>query len=371
MTPVWIGLLIAGLLVWLLSKSSQGQQRNEFLESQMGDLRRDLQSLVSSQAKNSGQIGELSQTVTQRLENVSKALQDGVTSSAHIASSSQSAMAAELKNTREQMAAIQKQLGEVQQAGRDMSSATQTIQSILGGAKSRGSFGEVTLERLLEDSLPKSQFARQFRFATGEAVDAVIFLRDGKLMSIDSKFPLEAYRRISTDGEEARRVFASAVKNHAESLARKYILPQEGTLDVALMFVPSESVYYELLMTADSKGVPLDSYCRELKVIPVSPNTLYAHLCVIAMGLRGLQIEENARRLNAGISGVQKQLDVFGDTFDKLGTHIKNVQQCYASAERSLDKAHLAVDTLLGAALPEAPVETPRQSTLALPELEK
>src|SRR5579871_4837820 len=144
MNPVWIGLLlIAGLLVWLLSKSSQGQQRNELLESQMGDLRRDLQSLVSSQAKNSGQIGELSQTVTQRLENVSKALQDGVTSSAHIASSSQSAMAAELKNTREKMAAIKKQLGEVQQAGRDMSSATQTIQSILGGAKSRGSFGEV------------------------------------------------------------------------------------------------------------------------------------------------------------------------------------------------------------------------------------
>jgi DNA recombination protein RmuC len=372
MTPVWIGLLlVAALLIWLLAKSSQGQQRNQLLESQMTDLRRDLQTLVSAQAQNAGQVSALAQSVGQRLENVSKALQDGVTSSAQIASTSQSAMAAELKNTRDQIAAIQKQLGEVQQAGREMSSATQTIQSILGGANPLGSLGEVTLERLLEDSLPKSQFARQYRFATGEAVDAVIFLRDGKLMSIDSKFPLEAYRRIASDGDDARRAFATAVKNHAESLARKYILPQEGTLDIALMFVPSESVYYELLMTSDSKAVPLDSYCREIKVIPVSPNTLYAHLCVIAMGLRGLQIEENARRLNAGISGVQKQLDVFGETFEKLGTHIKNVQQCYLEADKRLEKAHLAVDTLLGAALPEAPVETPRQATLALSDLNK
>jgi DNA recombination protein RmuC len=372
MTPVWIALLlIAALLIWLLAKSSEGQQGKQVFESQMSDLRRDLQTLVSVQAQNAGQLAQLGQSVAQRLESVSKALHDGVTSSAQIASSSQSAMAAELRNTREQIAAIQKQLGEVQQAGREMSSATQTIQSILGGAKSRGSLGEVTLERLLEDSLPKSQFARQYRFATGEAVDAVIFLRDGKLMSIDSKFPLEAYRRIATDGEDARRAFASVVKSHADSLARKYILPQEGTLDVALMFVPSETVYYELLLTSDSKGVPLDSYCRELKVIPVSPNTLYAHLTVIAMGLRGLQIEENARRLNAGISGVQKQLDVFGDTFEKLGTHIKNVQQCYLSADKQLEKAHLAVDTLLGAALPEAPAEPPRQATLALPELDQ
>jgi DNA recombination protein RmuC len=370
MTLVWIGLLlVAGLLVWLLAKS--GGQRNPLLESQVSELRRDLETLVSAQAQNSGQLSVLGTSVGQRLEGLSKALQDGVTSSAHIASSSQSLMAAELRNTREQIAAIQKQLGEVQQAGREMSSATQTIQSILGGAKSRGSLGEVTLERLLEDSLPKSQFARQYRFTTGEAVDAVIFLRDGKLLCIDSKFPLDAYRRIATEGEEARRVFASAVKNHAESIARKYLLPQEGTLDIALMFVPSEAVYYELLMTADSKGTALDSHCREIKVIPVSPNTLYAHLCVIAMGLRGLQIEENARRLNAGISGVQKQLDVFGDTFEKLGTHIKNVQQCYASADKQLEKAHLAVDTLLGAALPESPVEMPRQATLALNDVEK
>ena len=119
-----------------------------------------------------------------------------------------------------------------------------------------------------------------------------------------------------------------AVKGHADAIARKYIVPGEGTLDMALMFVPSESVYYELLMLPDNKGQQLDSYCRGKKVIAVSPNTLYAHLCVIAMGLRGMQIEENATRIFASLSGMHKQMETFTEVFEKLGTHIKNSQQC-------------------------------------------
>src|SRR4030095_5853484 len=161
---------------------------------------------------------------------------------------------------------------------------------------------EVTPERLLEDSLPPSQYSTQYRFSSGEAVDAVILLRDKKLLAVDSKFPLDAFRRIQTDGDEARRAFVTAVKGHADSISRKYILPEENTLDLALMFVPSESVYYELLQSADSKGQPLDAYCREKRIVAVSPNTLYAHLCVIAMGLRGMQIEENARRIANGLA---------------------------------------------------------------------
>ncbi len=232
-------------------------------------------------------------------------------------------MAGELKNTREQISEIQRQLGEVQQAGKQMSQTAQTLEGILGGAKSRGSLGEVTLERLLEDSLPRSQYAMQYRFSSGETADAVIKLRDKKLMAIDSKFPLDAYRRISTEGEEARRAFATAVKGHADAIAKKYIVPDESTLDVALMFVPSETVYYELLQTQDNKGQPLDAYCRDQHVMAVSPNTLYAHLCVIAMGLRGMQMEENAKRLLESLSGMEKQMEKFADKFATLGTHLK------------------------------------------------
>jgi DNA recombination protein RmuC len=367
MTVVAIAMVIVvvAVVAFLLLQGTQSQKKGAVLESQMSELRRDLQTIATAQAQSSGQIATIGQTVSQRLESVTKALQDGVSNSAHIATQGQTAIATELKNTREQMGLIQKQLGEFQELGRNVSSATKSLEGILGGAKSRGLLGEVTLRQLLEDCLPSSQFTMQYRFSSGEAADAVIFLRDDKLMSIDSKFPLDAFRRIATDGDEARRAFCTAVKGHTDSIARKYIVPGENTLDMALMFVPSESVYYELLMLADNKGQQLDSYCRSKKVIAVSPNTLYAHLCVIAMGLRGMQIEENATRLFSSLSGMHKQLETFTDVFEKLGTHIKNSQQAYNDADKRLEKTQNTLDNLLGTSSTQAALEV--QGTLALP----
>jgi len=367
MTAVAITLAIVAvaLVLWLVLQGTQSQRKSDVLDTQMSELRRDLQTIATAQAQSSGQIATIAQSVSLRLESVTKALQDGVSSSAQIATQGQTAIATELKNTREQMGQIQKQLGEFQELSRNVSSATKSLEDILGGAKSRGKFGEVTLERLLEDSLPSSQYGMQYRFSSGECVDAVIFLRDSKLMSIDSKFPLDAFRRIATDGDEARRTFATAVKGHADSIARKYIVPGEGTLDMALMFVPSESVYYELLMLADNKGQQLDSYCRSKKVIAVSPNTLYAHLCVIAMGLRGMQIEENATRIFSSLAGMHKQMETFTEVFEKLGTHIKNSQQAYADADKRLEKTQNTLDNLLGTSSTQAALEV--QDTLALP----
>ena len=368
MIPVLIGvaLLLGGLALWLALRSSGAPQANPQLDSQLSELRRDLQTMASAQSQSSGQMAAIGQTVNQRLDSVSKSLADNVTAAANIAAQSQNSMQGELRSTREQIIAIQKQLGEVQQAGRELSGATQTLQSILGGAKTRGSLGEITLEGLLQDALPSAHYAMQFRFATGEIADAVIYLRDGKLLTVDSKFPLESFRRIASEGEEARRAFAAAVKFHADSIARKYILPEEDTLDVALMFVPSESVYYELVMTADSKGEPLDLYCRNKRVFPVSPNTLYAQLCVISMGLRGMQLEENARRLYASLAGVSKQLDTFGEVFERLGNHLKNAQASYTEANRRLDKTQNTFDNLLSANSADSPIENPqRQLPLA------
>jgi DNA recombination protein RmuC len=347
------GILIAAvfvvvvLAVWLALQNLSAQKKNETIESQMSELRRDLQTMATAQAQAAGQITTLTSSVTTRLDSVSKSLTDGVAQSADISARSQTAMREELKSTQGMMERIHKQLGEFQEVSRGLSNAQQSLESVLGGAKTRGILGEVTLDRLLEDSLPMSQYKTQYHFASGEAADAVIFLRDRKLLAVDSKFPLESFRRIETDGDEARRAFATAVKGHADSIARKYILPEENTLDLALMFVPSESVYYELLQTKDAKGTPLDEYCRDKRIVAVSPNTLYAHLSVIAMGLRGMQIEENARRLSNGLSGLQKQLGNFMETFEKVGTHLKNAQQSYQEAGRRLDKTDLALEGLL------------------------
>ena len=367
MNVVLIGIVIvvAGLVLWLVVQTSQEKKKKALLESQLNELRRDLQTMAMAQAQSSGQIATIGQSVSHRLESVTKALQDGVSNSAQIATQGQTAIANELKNTREQIGHIQKQLGEFQELGRGISSATKSLEGILGGAKTRGLLGEVTLERLLEDSLPPSQYAMQYRFSSGEVADAVIFLRDKKLVSVDSKFPLDAFRRIETEGAEAKRAFATAVKGHADSIARKYIVPNEGTLDLALMFVPSENVYYEMLMTQDSKGEALDSYCRGKCIVAVSPNTLYAHLCVIHLGLRGMQIEENAMRISSGLSGIQKNIASFTEVFEKLGTHLKNAQQTYSDADKKLEKTQSTMDSLIGNGPPDAVLDN-GQGTLAL-----
>jgi DNA recombination protein RmuC len=366
-------LAVVLLALWLFIQSSHGRRKDEEARARMEQLQRDLQTLAGQTQNFSLQLGQLNQNVSKSLEGVTGALQRGVTDSATIAAQAQTAMAGELKNSRETLGQIQQQLGAVQQAGHEMSQTAQTLQNILGGAKSRGSLGEVALERLLEDALPKERYQRQYRFSSGETADTVIFLRD-KILPIDSKFPLDAFRRMSEQAslstslpvEEGRRAFVAAVKGHADSIAKKYILPEERTLGIALMFVPSENVYYELLMTADAKAQPLDEYCRSKSVIAVSPNTLYAHLQVILMGLQGMQIEENAKRLHASLSGMQKQLENFGDVFEKLGTHLKNAQQSYGEADKRFEKIHNTLAGMLCGGAPDSAPE-PRQGTLALP----
>ena len=355
-----IAIILVALILWLLTQITQSQKKSSALESQLTELRRDLLSIAQTQSQSAGQIQSIGNSVSQRLESVTKALHDGVTNSAHIATQGQTAIAAELKNTREQILQLQEQIGAVHEQSRGLSLATQSIENILGGTKTRGLLGEVTLQRLLEDSLPPSQFSLQYRFSTGEAADAVIFLRDKKLMAIDSKFPLDAFRRIESDGDEARRSFATAVKGHADAIAKKYIVPNEGTLDVALMFVPSENVYCEMLNTVDSKGQAVDAYCRDKKIVAVSPNTLYANLCVIAMGMRGMQIEENARRILSSLDGMKKQMETFSDVFEKLGNHLKNAQQSYAEADKRFEKAQDTLGGMLG--------QAPAQATLPLPD---
>jgi DNA recombination protein RmuC len=245
----------------------------------------------------------------------------------------------------------------MQQAGHELSVAAKQIEDVLGGAKTRGTLGELALDRILADTLPRASYDTQFRFSTGEVVDAVVRLND-KLLPIDSKFPLDGYRRLLDQGEECRKDFSQAVRLHAESIAKKYILPGEETLDIALMFVPSEGVYYELLRSVDAKGTPLDEYCRTRCVVPVSPSTLFAHLKIIFLGLRGMQIEENAKRLLASLSGLKKQMDNFGEVYEKLGTHLRNAQQSYSEADRRLDRARASVEELAQGAPAEKVLES-------------
>jgi DNA recombination protein RmuC len=346
---VAIAILAAAVAAWTAARWAQRRTERE-----TSALRQEIQNLLATQAQGlTAQLGQLSQAVTQQLGQVSQQVQSGMASTGTLVSDAQRAVSVQLQSATTIMGTLQQQLGKVEQSGRDLSDAAKAIESVLGGAKTRGLLGEVALERMLADTLPAAAYEMQYRFSTGEIVDAAVHFGN-KLVPIDSKFPLDDFRRMVEEGEEARKGFVAAVRNHADAIAKKYIVPGENTLDFALMFVPSEGVYYELLMSVDSKGVPLDVYCRQKHVIPVSPNSLYAHLSVILMGLKGLQIEENALRLHASLSGLKTQWDNFAGVYEKLGTHLRNAQQSYGDADRKLERARDALDQMAQGALPEA-----------------
>jgi DNA recombination protein RmuC len=350
---VWIAAGIFAIVAVVVAFSAWSASRRS--EAQMSAVRQEMQTSLAAQGQSmSSQINHLMQSVTQQLGQVRQELQTGVATTGNLATQAQRDVAQRLESSTNVLLQMSQKIGEVHQASQDLSKATQTLQTVLGGAKTRGSLGEITLDRILEDALPQSAYAMQYRFAsTGAVVDAIVRSGD-RVLPIDSKFPLEAYRRLVDSGADARREFSQAVRKHADSIAEKYILPDEHTFDYALMFVPSEGVYYELLMTEDSKYGRLDEYCRGKRVFAVSPNTFYACLSAIAVSLRGQQIEENARHLFAGLVGLKKQFESFAEVYDKLGTHLRHSQQSYEEADSKLTRARNSLEQMSQGALPDS-----------------
>jgi DNA recombination protein RmuC len=350
LTPdVWlaVGVVAIGAAAWIVW--SAGRRA----EAQISAARQEMQNSLATQNQNvTAQINNLMQSVTQQLGHVRQEMQTGIAGSGKLAADAQLGVSQQLQSATEAVRQISLQLGAVQKAGDDLTKVSLDLQQVLGGVKSRGMLGEIGLERMLQDSLPQTSYEIQHRFSTGDVVDAIVW-SGNKIVSIDSKFPLDAYRRLMETGEDSRKEFAQAVRKHADAIASKYILQAERTLDIALMFVPSETVYYELLMTEDPKNGRLDAYCRNKNVVPVSPNTLYAYLSAILMGLRGIQMEENARRLLGSLSGLKRQFDTFSDVFDKLGTHLRHAQQSYEEAESRLTRAQNSLQQMSQGALPE------------------
>jgi len=211
------------------------------------------------------------------------------------------------------------------------------LEQALRPPKARGGFGELLLENLLRDRLPPGAYSMQFTFDSGERVDAVV--RVGQLIPVDSKFPLDNYQRLAdADSDDERQMyekaFARDVRQHIDAIARKYIRPAEGTYDFAFMYVASEAVYYEL---ACGKSGVLE-HAHERRVFPVSPSTFTAYLQVIALGLRGMQIEQRAEEVMAYVAELGNDFDRFVGDFETIGTHLGHAQKKYGEAEKRLDK---------------------------------
>jgi len=240
---------------------------------------------------------------------------------------------------------IQQKLGslenatrQIQEIGKDISS----LQDILRSPKLRGNLGEYFLYELLRDVLPAANYEEQHHFNDGSAVDAAVRL--GKyLVPVDSKFPMESFVRFinakdSDSKKKCRSEFLKSVKARIDEISKKYIRPEEGTFDFALMYIPAENVYYEILVRDSEKGSALFNYAMSKKVVPVSPSTFYAYLMSISFGLRGYKIEQQAQKIVSELSALQNSFSAFCGDFEVLGKHLSNAAGKYDELEKQSEK---------------------------------
>ena len=242
-----------------------------------------------------------------------------------------------LDNAAKVVAGVAKELGAVQEMGRGM----KDLQDFLRSPKLRGNIGEQVLRDLLEQYFPHEHFELQYTFQSGERVDAILKTDKG-LIPIDSKFPMENFAKMlkaESEGERdaLKREFVRDVKKHVDAIAKKYILPQEGTVDFAVMYVPSESVYYEIIRD-DSD---LNAYANSKKVFLVSPNSFFYFLKVIMMGMEGKRIEEQAKRILELLIAMQQDAVKFGEALGVVTTHVTN-------AKNAVDRANMEYARLAG-----------------------
>lgn len=221
---------------------------------------------------------------------------------------------------------LKKNLGEMSEVGKGIRS----LQEFLQSPKLRGNIGEQVLTDMIGQTFPKNSFFLQHSFRSGVKVDAVL-KTDAGLLCIDSKFPMENFtlmHRGETEEERirAKRDFTADIKKHVADISKKYILPEEDTMDFALMYIPSESVYYEL---ANMNEVM--EYARRLRVYPVSPNTLYAHLQVLLLSFQGKELEQKSREVFRLLRAIHKDYGKVEENLGVLGRHINNAYNSMSS----------------------------------------
>ena len=279
--------------------------------------------LGSLKAETASQLAERNADVDRRLEAMTATMDRRLESSAQTTTQ------------------VQRQLGKLGQANAEiLARATELkrLEQALRPPKARGGFGELLLGNLLRDRLPADAYELQYGFSTGERVDAVIKVE--RLVPIDAKFPLDNFERLveaETDEERTLhdKAFARDLKIHVDAIAEKYIRPDEGTYDFALMYLPSESVYYELVC---GKTGALLHYAHAKRVFPVSPTTFTSQLQVIVLGLKGMQIEQRAHEVMAYVAQLEQDFGRFRDDFGLIGKHLGHAQSKYSEAERRLDR---------------------------------
>ena len=301
----------------------------------------------NSKPSSDGQLGDISR----RLDEMNKTMNDNLLKNS--------------ENVGRQFAASQKLVADItekmtkfEETNKTVLNATdelKNLQNILLNPKHRGNFGESQLNAVLESFFPPNQWQKQYKFKNGEVVDAVLFLKDKKILPIDSKFSLENYNRMVGEKDSARRkalakeVYGDLKKRIDET--SKYIRPRENTMDFAFMFIPSEALYYDmfLIKVGDTAGRDLMEYAtREKKVIVVSPTTFVAYLSTVLQGLRSLQIEEQAKDIAKNVGKLGQHITKYNEYMKKLGSHLGTTVNSFNTAHKELSKIDKDVVKIAG-----------------------
>jgi DNA recombination protein RmuC len=316
--PVWLAValcaVIALLLVLLVRRTDTP---GAALALELVTLRAKLDAMAGAQQSVPGTVATLTDTVSRQLEQSTAAVTD----------------------LRDRIGRLADATTRLEGVGRQVAE----VQDLLRVPRLRGTLGEVWLEELLRQVFPAGQFEMQHSFRSGERVDAVLRI-GGALVPVDAKFPLEAFQRMqAAEGDSAereRRAFRRSLKARIDEIADKYIRPDEGTFEFALMYLPSEAVYYESVVRGEAleDGRSVLGYAMERHVIPVSPHTLYAYLSAVLHGLKGLRVEERSREILAELGALGQQLERFWTAYDKVGVHLGNAAKQYDETAKERDR---------------------------------
>lgn len=329
-------IFVLGLLVWLIIANSAGRREIVSQSASIGLLQQQLEALKAA-----------ADATRQALQT---SLQAG-----------QSSIGQSLQSSQQMISRLNTQIGELQGTNKQMlqiGAEVRRLQDILTSPKLRGQLGEWSLENLLSNILPKDSYELQHAFKDGRVVDALIKMAEFSI-PIDAKFPLPSFEKIinaRSDEEKKsyRRQFLKDVTTHIDKIASDYIRPAEGTLDFALMYIPAENVYYETIVRYADDTKDILQYCLDKKVIPVSPNLLYAYLMTVVMGLHGLQIEKQAAEIRQNLKTLNASFAEFVALWDTLGSHIRNTANKYDEAGKKLDRFGMQLEQIQS----ETPGET-------------
>src|ERR1035437_7924379 len=289
---ILIGIILAGftILIFFMNKKLSDLGKNKTDQAHLEWLKNMQSTISNSSTETVRTLQENTKQMNERLDNAARVIQG-----------------------------VEKEVGQMSEIGRNM----RELQDFLKSPKLRGNIGEQVLKDLIAQMFPKSSFHLQYEFKSGEKVDAAI-QTDAGILPIDSKFPMENYQKMVKATEKAEKEmfekeFVRDVRKHIDAISKKYILPSEGTMDFALMYIPSESVYYEVVNQTD-----VIDYARKARVYMVSPSTLYAHLQTILLSFEGKKIESKSKELFTLLRSMQIDYEKIEENMSTLGKHINN-----------------------------------------------